>query len=135
METKLDHVAIAVRGLEEAASVYGALGLNELETSTVAEQGVRVGFLSAGGSQIELLEPLGPESPVGKFLARRGEGLHHICFEVADIEAALAELQARGVELIDRTPRQGAEGQVAFIHPRATKGVLIELVQKDHTTA
>ncbi|MBX5491825.1 MAG: methylmalonyl-CoA epimerase [Chloroflexi bacterium] len=130
MQGKLDHVAIAVRSLDEAARVYAQLGLGALRTCTMDEMGVRVGFLAAGASQIELLEPLRPDSVVGKFLARRGEGLHHICLEVDDIEASLAELAAQGVELIDRTPRQGAEGRVAFIHPRATHGVLIELVQK-----
>jgi methylmalonyl-CoA/ethylmalonyl-CoA epimerase len=130
MKAKLDHVAIAVHSIAEAAAIYRQLGLGEPHTCTMEEMGLRVGFLAAGDSQIELLEPLRPDSVVGKFLARRGEGLHHICFEVDDIEASLAELAAQGVELIDRTPRQGAEGRVAFIHPRAAHGVLIELVQK-----
>jgi methylmalonyl-CoA epimerase len=132
MKAKLDHVALAVRNIEEATAVYEQFGLEAAETCTMEESGLRIGFLSAGGSQLELLEPLRPDNTVARFLERRGEGLHHICFEVEDIRAALAELSARGVELIDREPRPGAEGLTAFLHPRAGKGVLIELVQKEH---
>ena len=131
MKMKLDHVALAVRSLDEAMDVYTRLGLEAGETCTMDESGLRVGFLSTGNSQLELLEPLRPDNTVARFLERRGEGLHHICFEVEDIRAALAELSAQGIELIDREPRRGAEGLTAFLHPRAGKGVLIELVQKD----
>ncbi len=131
MKAKLDHVALAVRSLDAALDVYAQFGLEAGEPCTMDEAGLRIAFLAAGDSQLELLEPLRPDTTVSRFLERRGEGLHHICFEVDDIRAALAELSARGVELIDREPRRGAEGLTAFLHPRAGNGVLIELVQKD----
>lgn len=107
-----------------------ALGLKVDSLEEVTEQGVKVCLLAAGDTHVELLEPLGPETPVGKFLARRGPGMHHIAIEVADIHASLAELKNRGARLIDETPRVGAGGcLVAFIHPSSGNGVLLELVQ------
>jgi len=128
MRAKLDHVGIAVRNLEEAVRLYGRFGLRPSRNASV--EGLRITFLPTGESQLELLEPTGPDTVVGKFIERRGEGLHHLCFEVSDLEAALTELSGLGVELLDRAPRAGIEGRVAFIHPRSSLGVLIELVEK-----
>ena len=129
---KIDHIGLAVESLEAARQLYEqGLGLELHHIETVEEQGVRVGFLPLGESELELLEPLSAESPVGRFLAKRGEGIHHICLEVDDIEAALAQLAAAGAQLLDETPRMGAGGKkVAFVHPRSAHGVLIELSQQ-----
>lgn len=129
---KVDHLGIAVESIEKALHFYRtALGLELAHTEVVDEQGVRVAMLPIGESRIELLEPTGPDTPVGKFLAKRGGGVHHICVGVDDIEAALNRLKAAGVPLIDETPRVGAEGcLVAFVHPKGTGGVLVELSQK-----
>jgi methylmalonyl-CoA/ethylmalonyl-CoA epimerase len=129
---KIDHLGIAVESIEEALAFYrDALGLTLKHTETVADQGVNVAMLPIGESRVELLEPTGPDTPVGKFIAKRGPGIHHICIAVDDIHAKLAELKAAGVQLIDETPRPGAEGcLVAFVHPKGSKGVLIELSQK-----
>ena len=128
---KIDHIGIATKQLEDGLAVWrDALGLQLDGTEEVAEQGVRVAMLQVGDTHIELLEPLNPDSPVGKFLAKRGPGIHHIAVEVPDIEAALAELKNKGARLIDETPRVGAGGcLVAFVHPSTTNGVLLELVQ------
>jgi methylmalonyl-CoA/ethylmalonyl-CoA epimerase len=131
MNATLDHVGIAVADLGAALGfLRDALGL-ELEASEeVASQRVTAHFLPAGGAKLELLETPAADSAIGKFLAKRGPGLHHVAFRVADIEAALAELKARGVRLIDERPRPGAEGAlVAFVHPASTHGVLVELKQ------
>jgi methylmalonyl-CoA/ethylmalonyl-CoA epimerase len=127
----LDHVAVAVESIDAALPALEAVtGARGSRRDRVASQGVEVCFLGSGPAKIELLEPLEPDSPVGRFLAKRGPGLHHIAYRVVDIEAMLRRLEAAGVELIDRTPRAGAHGhQVAFLHPRSTSGVLIELVQ------
>jgi methylmalonyl-CoA/ethylmalonyl-CoA epimerase len=127
----IDHVGIAVRSLEEASSFYKNLGWDAPETEVVSEQKVKVGFFRCeNGSDVELLEPTGPDSPVAKFIEKRGEGMHHICFRVKDIRAQLAKLQENGVPLIDKEPRKGAHGKwVAFVHPKATGGVLVELSQ------
>jgi methylmalonyl-CoA epimerase len=131
MMKKIDHIAIAVHSIEEALQAYeGALGLELADVGEVPEQGVRVAFLPTGESELELVEPLTSESGVAKFLEKRGEGIHHICFEVDDIEAALQDLADKGVRLIDEQPRQGAHGRVAFLHPKSTHGVLIELIEK-----
>lgn len=128
---KIDHIAIAVHSIEEALQAYeGALGLELAGVGEVPEQGVRVAFLPTGESELELVEPLASDSGVAKFLEKRGEGIHHICFEVDDIEAVLQDLAARGVRLIDEQPRRGAQGRVAFLHPKSTHGVLIELIEK-----
>jgi methylmalonyl-CoA/ethylmalonyl-CoA epimerase len=129
---KIDHLGIAVESIEQALVFYrDALGLELKHTETVADQGVNVAMLPLGESRVELLEPTGPDTPVGKFIAKRGPGIHHICVAVEDIHATLAELKAKGVQLIDETPRPGAEGcLVAFVHPKGTNGVLVELSQK-----
>ena len=131
MMKKIDHIAIAVHNIEEALQAYeGALGLELADVGEVSEQAVRVAFLPMGESALELVEPLTSGSGVAKFLEKRGEGIHHICFEVGDIEAALQDLAAKGVRLIDEQPRQGAHGRIAFLHPKSTHGVLIELIEK-----
>lgn len=128
---KIDHIGIATPELEEGLSVWrDALGLKVDATEEVTEQGVRVAMLEIGETHVELLEPLSPDSAVGRFLAKRGPGIHHIAIEVADIHKSLADLKSKGHRLIDETPRVGARGcLVAFVHPTSTKGVLLELVQ------
>ena len=131
MIKKIDHIAIIVRNIKEALQVYeGALGLELTDVEEAPEQAVKVAFLPVGESEIELVEPLTTDSGVARFLEKRGEGLHHICLEVEDIEAALRDLAAKGVRLIDEQPCQGAHGRVAFLHPKSTHGVLIELIEK-----
>ena len=125
---RIHHVGVVVRQIADAYRFYrDVLQLPLLEERTIADQGVRAALLAAGDTEIELLEPLEPSSGVGRFLARRGEGLHHLCFETADISAALADLKAKNVDLIDEAPREGLAGQIAFLHPRACAGVLVEL--------
>ena len=128
---KVDHIGIATKSIEEGLAVWrDALGLEVDSTEEVAEQGVRVCMLAVGDTHVELLEPLSAETAVGKFLAKRGPGMHHIAIEVADINASLAELKNKGARLIDETPRVGAGGcLVAFVHPASVNGVLLELVQ------
>ena len=131
MIKKIDHIAIVVRSIEEALKAYQeALGLKLIDIKEMPEDAVRVAFLPVGESEIELVEPLTADCGVAKFLEKRGEGLHHICLEVNDIEATLQELRTRGVRLIDEEPRQGAHGRIAFLHPKSTHGVLIELIEK-----
>jgi len=126
----LDHIGIAVKSLD-AAKIYEALGLSIDHIETVATQGVRTAFLSAGDADIELLEPSGPESTVAKFIEKRGEGIHHICLRVDRIEEHLQRLKAEGFRLINDAPVPGAHGcRVAFLHPAAGNGVLIELSEK-----
>ena len=127
----INHLGIATKGIDEALGFWvDALGLENVHTEVVAEQKVRVAMLPIGESRIELLEPTSDDSPISKFLEKRGGGIHHVAIEVDDIEAALAKLKAKGVRLIDEVPRIGAEGcLVAFIHPASTNGVLLELVQ------
>ena len=128
---KVDHIGIATPSIEEGLAVWrDTLGLEVHSSDEVKEQGVKVCMLAVGDTHVELLEPLGDETSVGKFLAKRGPGLHHIAVEVADIHGALAELKQRGARLIDETPRVGAGGSlIAFVHPSSTNGVLLELVQ------
>jgi methylmalonyl-CoA/ethylmalonyl-CoA epimerase len=128
---KIDHIGIATKSIEEGLAVWqDALGLEVDSTEEVTEQGVKVCMLAVGDTHVELLEPLGPDTSVGKFLAKRGPGMHHIAIEVEDIHGSLAELKRRGTRLIDEAPRVGAGGcLVAFIHPSSTNGVLLELVQ------
>ncbi|SRR6266498_2301880 len=129
---KIDHLGIAVTSIDEALGVYRALGLAETHREEVESQGVRTAFLPVGESSVELLEPTSDSSPVGKFLAKRGPGLHHVCLAVDDIEAALAELRAKGFRLLQDAPVPGAGGKrVAFLHPAAGQGVLIELAEKE----
>lgn len=127
----LDHVAIAVRDLEQAIPVWrDALGLELAEVETVEEQQVRTAIFGHGMGRIELICPTVKDSGVARFLDKRGEGLHHVCLEVEDIEAALKALKARGAPLIDQTPKVGAGGaKIAFVHPKGTGGVLLELRQ------
>jgi methylmalonyl-CoA epimerase len=131
MKAQLDHVGIAVRSLAEAIPAFeAALGVTASEEEVVADQKVRVVFMKTGEPAIELLEPTSPDGPIGKFLDKRGEGIHHLSFDVPDLEAALARCKAAGLTLIDEHPRKGAAGkQIAFLHPRSTSGVLIELSQ------
>jgi methylmalonyl-CoA/ethylmalonyl-CoA epimerase len=129
---KIDHIGIVVHDIKEALGVYqAALGLPMDEIVEVADQQVQVAFLPIGESNIELVQPTNAETGIARYLERRGEGIHHICIEVEDIEAALAQLRAHDVQLIDETPRQGAHGRVAFIHPKGAHGVLIELVEHE----
>lgn len=129
--TNIDHTAIAVHDLDTALAEYRRLyGVEPLLRETVEEQGVEEAMIPVGGSFIQLLQPLGPDTPVGKFLARNGEGLHHVCFAVADIDLALAHLTAEGARLIDESPRTGGRGaRIAFVHPKQTSGTLIELIE------
>ncbi len=133
----IDHIAVAVPSLEEALGFYQhKLGLRCLGIETVEEQGVRVAKLDAGNTHIELLEPLGPDTPVGKFLATKGPGLHHICMAVADIESELCTLKDAQVKLIDQNYRIGAGGaKIAFVHPKASGGVLMELSEPGDSNA
>lgn len=128
---KIDHIGIATNGIDEVAGFYRkALRLELAEIEEVADQKVRVAMLPIGESRIELLEPTSSESPISKFLAKRGPGIHHIAVRVDDINQALAQLKEEGARLIDEYPRVGAGGcLVAFVHPSSTGGVLLELVQ------
>ena len=128
----IDHVGIAVPDLEAARRVFeGLLGMRVVAEETVPEQAVRVLKLDAGGGDLELLQSTDPEGAIGKFVAKRGAGIHHVTVRVADLAATLAALTAAGVELIDRTPRVGAGGvKIAFLHPRSTAGILIELCER-----
>lgn len=127
----IDHVGVAVEDLDGAISLYeGTLGMELAHRETVAEQGVEAVLLDVGPCHVELLCPLGEDTPVGKFLAKHGPGLHHVAYRVAEIDKTLATLTERGVELIDTEARRGIRGsRVAFLHPRATGGVLTEVVQ------
>ncbi|MFN0140565.1 MAG: methylmalonyl-CoA epimerase [Pyrinomonadaceae bacterium] len=128
---KINHLGIATKSIDEALKFWSdALGLENVHTEIVEDQKVRVAMLPIGESRVELLEPTADDSPISKFLEKRGGGIHHIAVEVDDIEAALARLKANGMRLIDESPRIGAEGcLVAFVHPASTSGVLLELVQ------
>lgn len=128
---RINHLGIATKGIDDALKFWeDALGLENVHTETVENQKVRVAMLPLGESRIELLEPTSDDSPISKFLEKRGGGIHHIAVEVDDIEGTLAKLKSRGMRLIDETPRVGAEGcLVAFVHPGAAGGVLLELVQ------
>ena len=129
----VDHVGVAVKNLDEAIGVYrDVLGFKLEAVHVLTERKVRVAFFSSGGeTNIELLEPIGSDSPVAKFLESRGEGVQHFAVRVKDIEAVLAKLKRKGIALVDDKPRTGAEGaKIAFVHPKSTKGVLMELVEK-----
>lgn len=128
---KINHLGIATKGIDDALRFWAdALGLENVHTETVEDQKVRVAMLPLGESRIELLEPTCDDSPISKFLEKRGGGIHHIAVEVDDIESALKRLKEKGMRLIDETPRIGAEGcLVAFVHPSSSNGVLLELVQ------
>ncbi len=132
MRAVLDHVGIAVDDLEAALAFYtDALGLEIEATEEVPSQGVRAHFVRVGSAALELLEATTEESPIRRFVSRRGAGIHHVTLRVDDLAAALARLKARGVRLVDETPREGAEGAlVAFVHPAGAHGVLVELKQE-----
>ena len=133
MVRKVDHIGVAVSNLEEALKIYTeVLGLKLHGTEVVEEQKVRVAFMPVGDTEIELLESTDPEGPIAKFIEKRGEGIQHIAFRVDDIEEALEQMRQRGVRLIDEKPRYGAGGaRIAFLHPKSTGGVLVELCQRE----
>jgi methylmalonyl-CoA/ethylmalonyl-CoA epimerase len=129
----VDHVGVAVKNLDEAIALYrDILGFKLERVHVLTERKVKVAFFSTGGeTNIELLEPIGTDSPVAKFLESRGEGIQHVAVRVKDIEAVLAELKRKSITLVDDKPKAGAEGEkIAFVHPKSTKGVLLELVEK-----
>lgn len=130
---KIDHLGIAVNSIDDGKNFWtDVLGLTFEGTETVAEQKVTTAFFPVGDSEVELLESTAPDGPVAKYIEKRGQGIQHVAFRVANIEEALAELKAKGVQLIDQTPRIGAGGaKIAFLHPKATQGVLVELCQRD----
>jgi len=134
MLTKINHIGVAVTSLDEALPFYrDMLGMAFLGIEEVAEQKVKVAMLQVGESKIELLEPTSSESPVTKFLEKNGPGIHHVAYEVEDIEGAIARLEGDGARMIDRTPRTGAHGaRIAFVHPKSSNGVLTELCQMAH---
>ena len=126
----IHHTGLVVRSLDEAYAYYrDALGLRVVKEEMIQDQGVKAALLDLGNSLLELLEPVEAGTGIARYLERFGEGLHHVCLEVDDIVASLAELKAQGTELIDETPRQGLTGTIAFLHPNALHGVLVELVE------
>ena len=130
MLKKIHHVGMVVPNLEQALALWrDLLGLRLTKRQTVQDQGVKAALLQVGESEIELLEPLSPDNGVGKFLARRGGGLHHLCFETEDVARELAGARAKGIQLIDQQPRLGLAGMICFLHPKATRGVLVEYAQ------
>lgn len=133
MVRKVDHIGVAVSNLEEALKIYtDVLGLKLHGTEVVEEQKVRVAFMPVGDTEIELLESTDPEGPIAKFIEKRGEGIQHIAFRVDDIEEALEQMRRKGVRLIDEKPRYGAGGaRIAFLHPKSTGGVLVELCERE----
>jgi len=129
--TRIDHIGVAVEELDPALALYGeSFELELAHREVVEEQGVEAVLLDVGENHVELLAPLGPETPVGKFLAKNGPGLHHVAYQVSDIDGTLEKLKAAGLRLIDEQPRTGIRGsRVAFLHPRASAGVLTEIVE------
>jgi methylmalonyl-CoA/ethylmalonyl-CoA epimerase len=129
---KIDHLGIAVKSIDQSKSFWtDILGLSLEGTETVEEQKVTTAFLPVGDSEVELLESTSPDGPIARHLEKKGEGIQHVAFRVENIEAALAELKAKGVRLIDETPRKGAGGaKIAFLHPKATNGILVELSER-----
>ncbi len=131
---RIDHIGVAVTDLDEAVDLYTSVyGMPLVHRETVAGQGVEAALLDVGEGHVELVSPLGAETPVGRFLAKRGAGLHHVAYQVADIEATLRRLQGAGMRLIDQAPREGIRSsRVAFLHPSASGGVLTEIVEPAH---
>jgi methylmalonyl-CoA/ethylmalonyl-CoA epimerase len=130
MITKVHHVGVVVRDMEQAMRFYrDTLGLHVHKVETIQEQGVKAALLTVGDSEIELLEPVVPDTGVARYLERKGEGLHHICFQVDSVDGDLAALKAKGVELIDQQPRIGLAGRICFLHPNAMDGALVELCE------
>ena len=132
MFKKVDHIGVAVRSLEESLAFYQkALGLEVRETEEIPEQKVRVAMLAVGETNIELLEPTSADSPIAKFLDKKAPGIHHVAFRVTDLDKILADLKDKGIRLINEKPQEGAGGKrIAFVHPAATGGVLLELCQE-----
>jgi len=127
----LAHIGLAVTSIEAASARWKKLGFRVTGTEMLESMHVKIAFMESGGSTIELLEPTKVDSPIGRFLAKRGEGIHHVAFHVPDLEAALSAAGAQGLELIDRTPRDGSHGmKIAFLHPRSMGGVLVELCER-----
>lgn len=127
----INHVCIAVEDIESSMRFYrDVFGVQQGEVVEIADQGVRAALLRVGGSQLEFIQPTDPTGSVAKFIQRRGETVHHICFEVEDLPGALRRLDEQGIAVIDETPRDGLSGQIGFIHPKSTNGVLIELVDQ-----
>ena len=130
----INHVCLAVSNIEEALEFYKeTFGIAATEIVDIKDQGVRAALVEVGGSQIEFIESTDPQNGVARFLENRGEGVHHICFEVEDLQGTLDRLNENGVQLIDESPREGLSGEIAFIHPKSSRGVLIELVDQDTT--
>jgi methylmalonyl-CoA/ethylmalonyl-CoA epimerase len=130
MVNKIDHIGIAVKSIEEALMFYEALGVKPYHFEEVESQKVKTAFIKVGDTNIELLEATSETSPIAKFIEKKGEGIHHICYEVEDVAEELEKLKKEGIQLIDNEPKPGAHGKiVAFVHPKSTKGVLTELAQ------
>ncbi len=130
MLKKIHHVGVVVPNLDEAMTLWrDTLGLHLTKSMVVQDQGVKAALLKAGETEIELLEPINPENGVGKFLAKRGGGLHHVCFETEDVEKELEGAKSKGIQLIDQKPRPGLAGMICFLHPKAARGVLVEYAQ------
>lgn len=130
MLKKIHHVGIVVRNLDEAMAFYrDALGLHVHKIATLEDQGVRAALLPCGDSEIELLEPTRPDTGVARFLSTKGEGLHHLCFESDDVEAELERTKSAGIPVVDQQVRDGLAGRICFLHPKATRGVLVEYAQ------
>ena len=128
----IDHVGVAVKDIEAALEFFRKVfDVPDAQIELLEDQGVRATLIEVGQTRLELLEPTGPESGVGRFIERRGEGLHHLAFNVTDISGKLKTLQTLGVDLIDQTPREGLSGTIAFVHPRSVFGILTELVESD----
>ena len=126
----VDHVGVAVADVERALAFFReTFGVPMAEVKELKDQGVRAALIEVGQTRLELLQPTGPETPVGRFIERRGEGLHHLAFNVKDMAAGLESIKSQGLQVIDETPREGLSGIIAFIHPRSVHGVLTELVQ------
>jgi methylmalonyl-CoA/ethylmalonyl-CoA epimerase len=131
MSARLSHIGVLVHRIDAAAPLYRRLGLSEAARETFPQENIQMAFIPVEDIRIELMEPLAGTGPLARFLATRGEGIHHLAFEVPDIEQALARARSAGVRLLDETPRSGAHHtRVAFIHPSATHGVLVELVER-----
>ncbi len=128
---KIDHIGIAVKNLAESSKLYEMLGIHSTGTEEVAEQKVKVSFFPVGDSEIELLESTSPEGPIARYIEKNGEGIQHLALRVENLEAALEELKAKGIRLIDEKPRYGAGGaKIAFVHPKSTGGILLELSER-----
>ncbi|OQY27120.1 MAG: methylmalonyl-CoA epimerase [Candidatus Cloacimonetes bacterium 4572_55] len=135
-QPKIDHLGIAVKSIEERVKFYEhVLGLEIEHTEIVESEKVKAAFLNVGGTHIELLEPTSDDSAIAKSIAKRGEGIHHICYEVPDMQSAIDKCKAMGMRMLDKAPRPGAKGKlVAFIHPKSAGGILVELCQTENSS-